>query len=253
MSVARTGLRRLLRRFGVDLVRYPQSHPAHRRVRLLRHHHIDLVLDVGANDGGYVRQLRELGFQGRVVSFEPLAGPYARLRQAAAADARWTTVNVALGDGRRASTMNVAANSASSSFLAMEEAHRRAAPYATYVGTEDVEVTRLDDVFDRYDNGDAAFLKMDVQGYEREVLGGGGRTLSRVRGAQVEMSLVPLYEGSWLLADVLGFFATSGFELVSLEPGFHEHATGRLLQVDGIFMRPDGRPDRRPATEARSH
>lgn len=51
------------------------------------------------------------------------------------------------------------------------------------------------------------------------------------------MSLLPLYEGSWLFAEALEFFTASGFELVSLEPGFTNVATGQLLQVDGIFMR----------------
>lgn len=234
----RTELRRSLRRFGIDLVRYPESRPAHKRVRLLRHHQIDVVLDVGAGDGGYASELREFGYQGRVVSFEPLAAPYARLRRAAAGDAHWTTVNVALGDCHERSPINVAANSASSSFLAMRDEHRRAAPYAAYVGTEDVQVRRLDDVLGPHCAGGVVLLKMDVQGYEQQVLGGATRTLPLVRGVQVEMSLVPLYEGSWLFAEALQFLAGSGFELVSLEPGFTNRATGQLLQVDGIFMRP---------------
>lgn len=177
----RTELRRSLRRFGVDVVRYPQCHPAHKRVSPLRHHQIDVVFDVGAGDGGYASELRQFGYQGRIVSFEPLAAPYARLRLAAAGDRDWTTVNVALGACHERSTMNVAANSRSSSFLAMRQEHRLAAPYATYVGTEDVQLTRLDDLLDGYCDDDVAFLKMDVQGYEQQVLRGAVRTMSLVR------------------------------------------------------------------------
>ncbi len=229
-------LRRLLRRVGVDVVHYPEHHPGHKRVRLLNHHGVDHVFDVGANSGGYARELREFGYRGDIVSFEPLAEPYRRLREIADVDPRWTAVNVALGAASTTAQMNVAANSASSSFLPMKDAHRRAAPWASYVGREDVSVTRLDDVFDVYCKGSVPFLKMDVQGYEEQVLQGATLSLHLVRGVQLEMSLVPLYERGWVFAEAI-FLEEAGFTLASLEPGFYDHETGQLLQVDGIFMR----------------
>ena len=241
----------MLRRCGLDVVRYPRDQPGHKRVALLRHYSIGVVFDVGANDGGYARELRQFGYRGHVVSFEPLAGPYERLRRSSAGDAAWTVVNVALGERDERTTINVAANSASSSFLPMHHAHRVAAPHATYIGTEAVDVRRLDDVFARYCGDGDVFLKMDVQGYEQQVLHGGDRALPLMRGVQVEMSLVPLYEGAWSFTDALQFFTAAGFELVSLEPGFSDPATGRLLQVDGVFMRPNGEssgPDGRRRT-----
>jgi len=96
---------------------------------------------------------------------------------------------------------------------------------------------RLDEIFDRHFDQNCALLKMDVQGYEEAVLRGAHRSLSMVRGVQLELSLVPLYEGAWSFSDAVEHFQASGFELVSLEPGFYDHSTGRLLQVDGIFMR----------------
>ena len=233
--------RRALRRFGFDVIRYPEHLVAHKRVRLLQHHDIGQVFDVGANTGGYGRELREFGYQGQIVSFEPLAEPYAQLRKIADADPRWTAVKVALGPSSTRARMNVAANSTSSSLLPMRTAHRRAAPWATYVGEEDVSVTTLDDVFPRYGDGTAPFLKMDVQGYEEQVLAGAAESLARIQGVQLEMSLVPLYDGSWLFTDALRHLEATGFVLVSLEPGFYDRTTGRLLQVDGVFMRPRSR------------
>ena len=230
-------LRRVLRRVGVDVLRYPEHHVAHKRVRLLHHHGVDQVFDVGANAGGYGAELREFGYRGEIVSFEPLAGPYARLRRLADADSRWTAINLALGAANATALMNVAANTASSSFLPMEKTHRRAAPWAGYVGQEDVTVTRLDDVFDRYRNGSVPFLKLDVQGYEEQVLEGATSSLRRVQGVQAEMSLVPLYEGAWAFTEAVAYFQASGFSLASLEPGFYDRDTGQLLQADGIFMR----------------
>ena len=60
-------------RVGLDVQRYPQSDPLHGLSLLLAHLGIDLVLDVGANDGGYARTLRRLGYRHRIISFEPLS------------------------------------------------------------------------------------------------------------------------------------------------------------------------------------
>lgn len=230
-------VRNLLRRSGIDVVRYPEHHVAHKRVLLLNHYGIDLVFDVGANDGGYGSELRRFGYDGRVVSFEPLAMPYARLQELARADGKWTVVNVALGDARARAEINVAVNSTSSSFLPMQAAHRTAAPWATYAGTEQVSVICLDDIFRTHYKGSRSLLKIDVQGYEEHVLRGAARSLPLIQGVQLEMSLVPLYEGTWGFLDAVEYFGAEGFDLVSLEPGFYDRATGRLLQVDGIFMR----------------
>lgn len=234
-------IRNLLKRLGVDIIHYPRDRVGYKRAQLLHHYGIDLVLDVGANDGGYGKELREFGYQGKLVSFEPLAQPYALLQQLARADDGWVVVNAALGASRTEMQINVAANSSSSSFLPMHDSHRLAAPWAGYIGTEEVTMMRLDDISDSYCEGNVVFLKMDVQGYEQEVLRGGTNTLSVIRGVQLEMSLVPLYEGSWSYRDALDTLLDASFELVSLEPGFYDRSTGRLLQVDGVFMKPDDR------------
>ena len=55
------------------------------RARLLASERIDLLLDVGANEGQYALRMRRAGFQGRIVSFEPLSDAFAALERRAAA------------------------------------------------------------------------------------------------------------------------------------------------------------------------
>jgi FkbM family methyltransferase len=236
--------RRIARRQGYDVVEYPAP-DVRRRLKLLRHFNIDLVLDVGADTGQYVRQLRRCGYAGRVVSFEPLAGSFGELRAAAADDSRWDVVNMALGARDGPATLHVAANSHSSSLREVLPAHLRAAPQSCYVGAEQVEMRRLDAVFAEY-RGEArrVYLKIDVQGAEHEVLAGATEALRHIMGVQLEMSLVPLYAGQALMPELLTFLSAQGFALMSLEPGFTDPRTGRLLQVDGVFFRdtPPGVP-----------
>ena len=53
---------------------------------------------------------------------------------------------------------------------------------------------------------------------------------------QLEMSLVPLYQNEMLYTDMIQYMKSRGFALYSLENGFSDEKTGKLLQVDGIFV-----------------
>jgi FkbM family methyltransferase len=227
-------------RLGLDVQRYPQSDPLYGLSLLLAHLEVDLVLDVGANDGGYTRTLRRLGYRGEVVSFEPLPGPFALLRAAAADDTHWDVVRCAVGDDEGEIVVHVAGNDgASSSVLPMLDAHLTAAPAAAYVADEKVPLHRLDGLVGDRVEGRRCFLKMDVQGFERAVLDGAVTLLSggHVLGVQAEMSLVPLYEGSMLWRETVDRLSGAGYELASLVPGFTDPTSGRLLQADGVFVR----------------
>ena len=234
-----SGARNLLRGRGWDVVRWTGlQHPLGQRMRMLRHHGVNVVLDVGANEGQYGKELRLARYRGRIVSFEPLAAPFARLEEAARKDPAWDAVRLALGDADGEATINVSANSVSSSFLPVLPAHTEAAAGSAIAGVESVAVRRLDGVFDQYVRaGEVAFLKLDVQGYELRALAGAAGVIDRITGIQAEMSLVPLYEGAPLLTDILAWAAEHGFSLVGLEPGFADPTTGRLMQADGIFFR----------------
>ena len=230
--------RRIARHRGYDVVEYPAP-DLRRRLKLMRHFNIDLVLDVGADTGEYVEQLRRHGYTGRVVSFEPLAGSFARLCAAAADDPRWQVLNLALGERDGVAMLHVAANAHSSSLRAILPAHLDAAPQSGSVGAQEVQMRRLAPIFAEY-RGDAhsIYLKIDVQGAEREVLTGAAESLPHITGVQLELSLLPLYAGQVLMPEMQALMAQHGFALMSLEPGFTDPRTGRLLQVDGVFFRP---------------
>lgn len=233
-------IKKVLRRIGYDIVRYRPITDAGliRRIRLFNHYGIDVVLDVGANVGQYASQLRKAGYHGKIVSFEPLSTAFSELQRAADGDSDWKILNMALGDENGSAEINVAANSFSSSLLEMLPVHKQAAPDSVYVGKETIAIRRLDSDFERLVGPDErVFMKIDTQGFERQVLEGAGLALGRVCGLQLEMSLVALYSGESLFRDMWDLLLERGYTLMSLEPGFSDPVSGRLLQVDGVFFR----------------
>ena len=234
MTLADTA-KSLFRRAGVEVSRH---RPVERRRRaLIDAAGVQAVLDVGANTGQYASELRRWGFDGHILSFEPLPDAFAELRAATTSDPCWTALPVAASDSGGPAVLHVAGNSASSSLLTMAATHERAAPDAATVGIADVALVRLDEVDEIGDLPDPLMLKLDVQGHELSALAGASDVLDRVVLIEAELSVRELYDGAPLMGEVLQAFSDRGFQLVGLEPGFHDPADGTVLQFDGFFRR----------------
>lgn len=216
----------------------PLLPPEVRRARLLRSRNIDVVIDVGANSGQYGRRIRSAGYQRRILSFEPLSTAFATLSATTAEDQRWECRRLALGSQSGRLDLNVSADLEASSILPMEDRHLRHCPQSAYVDVETVDVATLDDVAGTLlGEGDRIYLKLDVQGYELEVLRGGERLLSRTHLVEAELSLVPLYRGGPLYREVIDHLDRRGLELISVEGITEEPESGHMLQLDAVFAR----------------
>jgi FkbM family methyltransferase len=244
LEYLKMGMHAIPRAFGFEFMRTRSMNrlmnPAGpRRAVVLRYHGIQTVVDVGANTGQYGAELREWGFQGRIVSFEPTGAAFKTLAERAATDPHWSVFNFALGAEQGTAEINVASNEgASSSLMPMLEKHRQSAPEVKYVATEQVAVRTLDSALeDIVTPEEILLLKMDVQGYEHFVLRGATSVLAQVRAIECELSLVPLYEGQLLLPQMLALLDSLGFQPVSFNPFFLDPVSGHCLQVDCLFAR----------------
>lgn len=220
----------LAHRMGLEIAHY---RPFAARIAA-RLEGVPLVVDVGANCGQYVTDLRQHGYRGEIVSFEPLEEAFAQLAATAARDVGWTCHRMALGAVAGEAQINVASNLASSSLLEMEVGHHVGAPEVSIVGVETVPVSRLDDVLD---DDRPCLLKLDVQGYEDRVLDGAPATLARARLLQCELSIAKLYAGQAPFRALVDRLDDAGFGLVDLDPFFYDRTDGRVLSLDALFAR----------------
>src|SRR5207249_3785956 len=205
---------------------------------LFREQRVKFVLDVGANSGQYGSLVRRCGFDGPIVSFEPVAEAHARLVKRAAREPNWRVAErAAVGASSSKAMINVTQNSVSSSLLRMNSRHLNAETSSRLAYTEKVNVIALDDCIDQYVSVHrAGLLKIDTQGYEIEVLRGADKALSdRIDFVQVELSLVELYDKQPLMLDVCEALKRYNFQLRHVIPGLKDPVDHSLLQVDGIF------------------
>ena len=158
---------------------------------------------------------------------------------ASRADPAWHIASrMALGDTDTEMEINVSGNSTSSSLLKMLPSHVESSPASKCIGNEKVVVRRLDALNDpTINSARKIYLKIDTQGYELPVIRGATGIMNKVVGVQIEMSVIPLYEGQVLYQDILVWLGNAGFELWGVDPGFMNQTMGRMLQFDGIFYR----------------
>ncbi len=229
-------LRAAFKRLGYDITAHNHFHSHEcRRQKFFRDYDITLVIDVGANEGQHARRLRNQGYTGRLVSFEPLSQAFETLQRNSSADPHWQVRREALGDCEQEADLNVAPASDVSSILAATGVSET----QDWKGrlTERITVRRLDSIFDSIaGRGDHVYLKLDVQGYEKHVLLGAEQVLSRIDLVEMEMSVEELYSGESLMPELLQLMAAYGYRLASLKDVYVAR-NGCVLQYDGIFLR----------------
>jgi len=208
---------------------------------VLHENAIDLVLDVGANLGQFASQLRRASeYRGRIVSFEPVRDVFDQLRSRAAGDPLWETRCMALGRRNTVAEINVSNESDFTSFLPLERyATEQFNNHPSTVGTELVEVRRLEDVLDEVAPGweDARiFLKLDTQGYDLEVFAGLGSAVGHMRALLSELSLIPVYAGMPHLTESITRYEEAGFGIVGMYPVTRESSTRCVIEFDCLMV-----------------
>ena len=202
---------------------------------------VNLVVDVGANEGQFAYRMRQMGYRGEIVSFEPLREAFEKLKVRNMSSKNWRGLQMALGERDDERTMEVAGNDMmSSSLLPMLPNHVEVLPTSAIFKTEKVKVRRLDETLKPLLNcHERIFLKVDTQGFEDRVLKGATGILANVVLIELELSLVQLYRGQALLPEIVNLVAKLGYVPIDLARGFEDGVRGKLLQVDGLFVRKD--------------
>lgn len=198
---------------------------------------VDFIVDVGANRGQFSLFASQIFPHAKFLCFEPLEEPFEICSKVLVED-KFNLVRSALGRFDESATMNVSASDDSSSLLDILPTQTQ-----LYSGTERIQsqlvaVRALTPFLAQreIDFTGCGLLKIDVQGFELEVLRGAEGSLDRFDWVYCECSFLELYGGQPLVADVLDWLQGRGFRL-SGAYNIDTQAGGQCIQGDFLFHR----------------
>lgn len=199
--------------------------------RLIKILNVNCVLDVGANRGQFVDDLRVIGFQGKIISFEPVRKVFENTFSRFSFDTNWSGYQIALGSEEKTMTIHIPKETVFSSFLESINTEQE------FVH-EQVQVQRLDQLLPTLTKGiesPRVFLKMDTQGYDLEVFKGASGCIDYIVGIQSEISIFPIYKNMPNYLDSLQTYEAAGFDLYNLSV-VNRLEDGALLELN-CYMR----------------
>jgi FkbM family methyltransferase len=242
-------IKHVAQRLGIAISRYPPIGSFQRDLRdYLTQMEIDLVLDVGAYIGTYARELREIGYQGQIISFEPVAASYEQLHEAMHKDPLWTGEPFGLSDENREAFINTHSRRDFNSLLTVREnAGRSYSVDPAGWSRTPIQLRRLDAVLPQLMEGIRSpriFMKIDTQGHDISVIKGASGVLDRIVGLQSELPAVEIYDGMFSMSTMLSYYASCNFVPTGFYP-VNTVNTADGLQIspefDVLFKRFDGR------------
>lgn len=238
-------VQRFLRVFGLQFYRLPTQEQkqltaadeAETKTLWLRNIGVKTILDIGTNTGQFAISIHQIFPNARIYSFEPLVDCYEELVTNFKDIPMFQAFNLALGDIVGELEMYRNEYSLSSSLLAMKELHKESFPYTRKEQIQKINVVRLDDIANNLEIHSPMLIKLDVQGFEDKVISGGISTISKADIIIIELSVEELYEAQPLFDDIYKILLDLGFQYKGNYHQLHNPNDGRVLQMDGIFIK----------------
>jgi len=199
----------------------------------------DIVMDIGGNIGYYaLKEARKINRLGTAFVIEPVKENVQLLRKNLEANG-YPFVKVerlAMGDANGEITMNICENSNLHSVLDRDD-------YET-LGKESVEMVTVDEYAAR-NKILPTFLRMDVEGYEYEIIKGAAKTLKDSKQLKLMIEFHPGLMGKKKSEEFLNILKKNGFEssYVVFDNPFYPYVKGGtilsriMLFLESAFMK----------------
>jgi|APSaa5957512535_1039671.scaffolds.fasta_scaffold67948_1 FkbM family methyltransferase len=194
------------------------------------------VLDIGANVGEFTLIFHHLFDDPIIHSFEPLPSCKAKLDSIVSNRPNITFHSHALGARESTEVLHVSSHAPSSSILNMGERHKIDYPHSADSSDVGIQCKSLDSVLGEVTFEGNLLIKIDVQGFEKEVIQGGHKVFSAAKIVVLEMSIQELYDGEAGFDELYSILKSLGFTYHgSLKQSVSKNDES-FLQCDGVFI-----------------
>jgi len=219
---------------GADVVRFPKAALG---MKWLRELNINTVVDVGANLGQFAQKIIKILPHSKVLSFEPLPKEFGKLKKKFGSNPNISVFNYALGNNVGKTYFHKSEFSPSSSVLDMSAIHKANFPFTSSSTKIEVVIERLDNFLLKINPDEKTLIKLDVQGYESEVISGGEKVISKSKVLIIEISFRELYDGQKLFDDIYPHLRELGYRYKGSLNNVYSNLTGEILQGDSVFIK----------------
>jgi FkbM family methyltransferase len=192
------------------------------------------IIDVGANQGQFALATTRQYPDAKVISFEPVPEVFQKLRSNVGGKGNISIHNLALGAESGTIDFYVNNHSHASSALVISDRQKTEIPETSNTVKTQVRVEKLSDFLNVRQLKGPILLKLDVQGYEKNVLEGALSALPAIDFLVFEASFVHMYQGEPLFDEMHSFLKQNGFELVS-PVGYLSGRSNAILQMDFLY------------------
>ncbi|MFA5804210.1 MAG: FkbM family methyltransferase [Melioribacteraceae bacterium] len=202
----------------------------------LRDYNIKTIIDIGANIGQFSLAANHFFPNAMIYSFEPLPFEFARLSKNTNRRENIKKFNLALGN--QCGTIDFYKNdySLASSVLPISKQQKEFLPVTASQKRIKVSIERLSKIFPCLDVKGPVLLKLDVQGFEKEVLLGAVEILPQIDYLLFETSFIPMYEREPLFDEMHAFVKNLGFQFIA-PLNFLRREDFTILQMDVLYKR----------------
>ena len=233
-SLLKRKVNKLLKHYlNHQILRY---HPWDDNYKWITNKKISTIIDIGANDGEFANHISSILPEAKIFSFEPIPSVFKKLKENTA------HLNIdyfpfALGIEDKLMEMNVNNFSPSSSILNLAEEHLSNYKEAKSTHKEQIQMKRLDDFINKIPLESPILVKIDVQGFEDQVIAGGTNLIKLCKILLVEVSFVTLYEEQKLFDTIYMELKKLGFEFHGLRSPRYRKTDGGMIFGDATFLK----------------
>lgn len=195
---------------------------------------LNTIIDIGANRGQFSLIARKYFPEAKIIAFEPLSEPANMFRRVFISDRLTLLHELAIGPQECNQIIHISRADDSSSLLPITRLQNKTYPGTEEITTRSVFVKPMDSVLIPDEIKAPAFMKIDVQGYEKQVLEGCKSYLSLFSYIYIECSFIELYDGQALAHEIIAYLANYGFILSGIY-NLDQDKNGLPVQGDFLF------------------
>ena len=203
-------------------------------IKILKDKNLKTIVDIGANKGQFSLICLSINPEIKIYSFEPLKEPAKKYRKLFSNAKNVKFYNFAIGEYEETKMMNVSAKADSSSFLTIGQIQIEKFPGTECIDQLQVDVVPLNKFIKINDINSPALLKIDVQGFELNVLKGCLDLLSSFEWIYCECSFIELYDEQTLASEIIEWLYKNNFKLAGIY-NTHYDRKGLAIQSDFLF------------------